>query len=270
MGAFVLVIIVVFVFAPTLASRWAQRNARRLLERGAVSEAEEWLNWSARFNPNDGRADLIRARCFRLLQQPEHYDEAIRSARQNGVPAELIERETALARVSAGDLPNEPDARMTGLIEAGASSNDVHIAFIYSHLYRNQLQQAKALLDEWSAVHSQEANAAYMGGIYWGTLGDLVQAQVNLELALDLEPLHELARTVLADLLERQGKLEQALIHRITLAHDHPFNEIVVTNLARLLRKTGRADDARRAVSSLASQTDVSNDFLWELGGNCI
>lgn len=265
-GAFILVIFVVFASAPTLSSRWARRAARRLLEKGAVTAAEDWLNWSARFTPKDGRADLLRARCFRLLQQPERYDEAIRSARQNNAPAELIERETALARISAGNLPNQPEGRMNGLIEAGTSSNDVHIAFIYAHLYRNQLQQAKALLDEWTAVHPQEANAAYMGGIYWGTLGDLAQAQLNLELALDLEPLHELARTVLADLLERQGELEQALIHRTTLANNHPFNEIAVTNLARLLRKTGRADDARHVVSPLTSRTDVSNDFLWELG----
>ncbi len=238
----------------------------RLLEEGAVSEARDWLTWSSPFTANDGRRDVILARCYRYWQQKDRFDAALRSAEENEAPPELIACESELGRISWGDLPEDPETRLVAMMESGASSSDVCTAFVFGYLYQNDPGRAEGLLNRWDEAYPGEANSAYLQGIFWRSMGDFTLARDGFEKAVERQPRHELARTALAELFEGLEDLEQALVHRLILAQRNPTNEPARLSVAELLRKTGRAGDAHRVAAPLAQQTTPSADALWELG----
>jgi mono/diheme cytochrome c family protein/predicted Zn-dependent protease len=258
-------LVLLLLIGPGVQAWWARRAAVRLLQQGAVSVSQDWLEWSARFTPKDGRADLIRAACFRCQHQEERFAEAIRSAEENGAPAELIEREAELARLQSGELPANAAAQMATMIESGASRQDVCAAFVYGFLTNKEPQRARKVLDAWAGDYPDEAAEAYMRGIFWRSVGESVLARESLEGAIKQQPRHELARTALAELLEAQGDFEGALAARIDLVDHCPSSETARLHLARLFRKAGRADDAFAVAAPLAA-SKPDTDVLWELG----
>ena len=244
----------------------ARRAAVRLLEEGAVSEARDWLTWSARFTASDGRRDVILARCYRYWLQNDRFNRALRSAEQNGAPPELIACESELGRISWGAMPEDPETRLATMVESGASSNDVCAAFVFGYLSQNDPGRAEGLLDRWAEASPDDVNQVYMRGIFGRSLGDFALARDGFQRAVEGQPRHELARTALAELLERQGELQQALVHRMDLAKRNRSSVAAILSLAGLLRKIGRAGDAQRVSASLALQANPSADVLWELG----
>ena len=77
------------------------------------------------------------------------------------------------------------------------------------------------------------------------------------ERALAIEPRHELARLALAQMDEAQNRCEAAIERYQPLAVAHPENVIIVSSLARSLRKAGRPAQAKSVLEPLASQPDV-------------
>jgi tetratricopeptide (TPR) repeat protein len=263
-GAVLLALLVLF--RGSAQAWWARRAATSELRAGAVSAAQGWLAWLARFRPEDGRADVIRAACFRSLRQGDRFAAAMRSAKQNKAPPELIEREVKLAQIQSGQLPEDPERQLAAMIEAGASPHDVCTAFVYGFLYRKQSERAKKVLDAWATDFPEHPAAGYMQGVYWRSLGEYALAEDALQAVLQEHPRHELARIALAELLEERGDLERALGHRFHLADSSPSSDTARLNLARLLRKTARIDEAQAVAARLASADEASADALWEWG----
>jgi cytochrome c/tetratricopeptide (TPR) repeat protein len=245
---------------------WARRAAARQLRAGAVSAAQDWLAWLAEFRPEDGRADLIRAACFRALRQGDRFAEAMRSAEENGAPPELIQRETKLAQIQSGQLPEDSEIQLAAMIHAGASPHEVCTAFVYGFLYRKEPERAKKVLDAWGTDFPEDAAVAYMRGVYQRALGEYTLAQEEFQAVLEKQPRHELARIALAEVLEERGHFERALAHRFHLADSRSSDDTARLSVARLLRKTGRIDEARTLAAPLASADEASADALWELG----
>jgi tetratricopeptide (TPR) repeat protein len=245
---------------------WARRAAARQLRAGAVSSAQDWLAWSAEFRPEDGRADLLRAACFRALRQGDAFLGALRSAEENGAPPELIQREAKLAQISSGELPQDPETQLAAMIRAGASPHDVCTAFVYGFLYRKEPERAKKVLDAWGTDFPDDTAVAYMRGVYQRALGGHALAQEELQAVLKEHPRHEPARIALAEVLEERGHFERALAHRLRLADSRSSDDTARLSVARLLRKTGRIDEARTLAATLASADEASEDALRELG----
>lgn len=245
---------------------WAGRAAARELRVGAVGAAQDWLAWLGRFRPEDGRADLLRAACFRSLRQADRFARALRSAEEHGAPPELIEREVKLAEIQSGGLPEDPELQLAAMIDAGAPPHDVYTAFVYGFLYRGETERAKKVLDAWATDSPGDANVACMRGVYLRSLGDYALAQEELQAVLEKQPRHDLARMALAEVLEEQGDFEAAAAQHLHLANSCFSNDMARLNLARLLRKSGRTDEARALAAPLVSRDEASDDALWEWG----
>ena len=250
--------------------------ASRRLRIGAVSTAQQWLAWSAWFDPSEGRTDLMQAACFRQRYEQDRWNEALQSAQRQGAPAEQIRQERQLGLIQAGRM-DEKENELSALVEAGVSPHDVCAAFVHGYLARQDPTRAKIVLDAWAADHPNQAHVAYMRGVYRQWLGDgagdlrrrnrcFDQAETEFQNALAREPRHELARRALAELLEDQDRLQEALAEYAALAAHSPASDAAKLGIGRLLRCLGSLGQARVALESLPPRLEASSGAAAEMG----
>jgi len=275
-GAAVVSIVALLLFGRSILSWWARQMALRRMNAGTISEAQQWLARSARFDADDGKTELMKAACFRRLYRQEGWSKALESAERKGASAARIRQERKLGLIQSGEFGEEANELVT-LLEGGVSQHEVCAAFVHGYLARGDPQNAKLVLDAWAADYPEGVHVAYMRGVYEQWLGEgagvLTQrhahfnrAQAEYETALAAEPRHELARTALAELFEEQDRLEEAARHYAALARHSPENENGKVGLARLLRELGHVDQARAVLEPLTLRPEVPLDVAAELG----
>lgn len=252
--------------------------AQAHLDDGAISVAQQWLDWSAWFDPGDGATDLLRAACFRRLRQPERWSEAVKRAEEKGASESQVQLEIKLGRIQDGNFDGEIQGELAAIAAAGVSPTDFYAALFNGYLVKKDPERAQVALDAWEASQPDDAHLATMKGVYWLRMTqselDLVQrqdfldrTQRELENALARQPRHELARLALAELFEDQSQLEEARDQVAALVASAPANETAQWRLAKLLRETNRLDDARAVLQSLPPQSQASVEFAAEMGG---
>jgi len=226
------------------------------MEVGAVLTAEKWLARSARLDPGDGRTDLMRAACYRRLEEVDGWFMAMQLAERKGAPVVPFEREHRLGLFQSGAQfdEGEPDWATT-MLGAGVSQREFDAALVHRYLRLQHPDKAKTLLDRWSANYPADADVAYMTGTYWQSLGEVARAETEFENALTRQPRHELARAALANLMEGMNRLDEALEQYVELATLSAGADTVTVKVARLLRKLGHLDKARTELESLASRS---------------
>lgn len=275
-GAAVVSIVALLLFGRSALSWWARQMALRRMNGGAISEAQQWLARSARFDPSDGKTELMKAACLRRLYRQDGWSEALESAERKGASAAQIRQERKLSLIQSGELGEEANELVT-LLEGGVSQHEVCAAFVHGYLARGDPKNANMVLDAWAADYPEGLHVAYMRGVYEQWLGEgagvLAQrhahfnrAQAEYEAALAAEPRHELARTALAELLEEQDRLEEAARQYAALVRYSPANEDGKVGLARLLRQLGHIDRARAVLAPLTLRPEVRPDAAAELG----
>ena len=262
----VIVLVVILLFGRRILARWARWTARGRMDARAVSAAQGWLRWSAWLEPGNGHTDLMQAACFRYLGQIEGWAAAMQSAEGKEAPASAIRQEVKLELIRSGEMYEGAVDELGTLIQSGLSPHDVAGAFVRGYLARGEFEKARLLLDVWAEDHPQAADVAYVRGLYWGQLGQGARAEADFRNALAGQPEHELARRALADLLEREDRLDEALRQYAELATRAPRNETAKVGLARMLRKLGRGAEARALLEPIISQPEPSADALAEMG----
>ncbi len=239
--------------------------ARASIHDGAISTAQEWLDWSAWLDSGDGATDLLRASCFRWLREQDRWQAALTLAEKKGAPASLVRQEETLGRIQGGQLDGGVEGELAAMTETGVPPDDLCTALVTGCLVTQNPARAKLVLDTWGAQYPEEAQLAYLRAVYWLWMSEVEhnivrrrdfteRARQEFERALAKQPRHELARAALVGLLEDQSRLEEAA----ALAADAPASEAAALNLARLLRGLGRLDDARRVLEPLTRQPQAS------------
>lgn len=235
---------------------WSTRQiAAYQMNVGALSTAQRWLTRSAWFDSDDGNTQLMQAACFRRLEQAG-WREALQLAEQNGAPAAKIDQEKRLGAIQSGQATEDVESEMVALLEAGVPPREVGTAVVEGFLANEAPEKARALLEAWARDNPGDANLAYIAGIRWRWLGDRANAEKEFRNAVVKQPQHELARMALAQLLEEQHRLDQALEQCVELAARFPANEPALLSLARLLRKQRRLGEARDVLEPLTSRPD--------------
>jgi hypothetical protein len=85
--AAILVILFVLLLGRGTLGLWCRSMGAHRMDIWAVSDAQRWLEWSCRLDPENGETDLMKAACFRHLGQKDRWAEAMQSAEQKGVLA---------------------------------------------------------------------------------------------------------------------------------------------------------------------------------------
>lgn len=246
---------------------WCGRQvAAQQIDAGAISTAQQWLAWSARFDSDHGRTELMQAACFRHLQQMDRWRSTLQLAEQKGAPTPQIQTERQLGSIQSGELTDGAEAVLVELIEAGVPPHEVSTALVHGYLAHDNSEMARALLDAWSADHPDVAQVAYMNGVYQRWMGEQARAETQFLDTLAKQPRHELARRALAQLFEDQHRLNEALEQCVELSDRFPTSAPAREILARVLRKLGRLDEARAVLGPLASQSEPSPGVVVEMG----
>jgi tetratricopeptide (TPR) repeat protein len=258
-----LVLACIVLFGRTTVAWWGRRAAAEHLARGAVSAAEEWLLWTDRVQPDDWRTDLLRAACFRHLRQQQAWEGALQTAEGRGARGRALELEVRL-----GDAQFAADgiaaADFDALLEGGAPPGEAAAAVVFGLLAQGTPAAARKLVEDWPAGAEDAAQKLYLLGVCSWSAGAREAARTELEQALDRQPEHEMARSTLARVLEEGDQFAPAHAHYAGLARTAPRRESVRVDLARILRKLGRMQEAR-AVLNPPDAGDASPGVAIEL-----
>jgi len=277
LGLVVVLATLVLLFGRGVLAWWARQTAASQIDVGALSAGQQWLDWAGRLDPHNAKTELMRAACFRQLNEEDRWRETLESAQAMGAPAERIEQEVRLGFIRSGRFGEAGQAEMGALIEGGVPLRDVARAFVYGHLSRKESERARMVLDAWEADRPNDPHVAYMRGVYWEWSAERVTdvagrrvcfdaARTEYQTALARQPRHELAGTALADLLLNQDQLQEALDQYVALAMRAPAIETAKVGMASLLRQLGRLDEARAVLKSPASQPEPSPAVAVEMG----
>jgi len=282
-GRFLLIasVIAVLIAAAAIFGRrllaWSARQwAADRMAVGAFSTAQRWLDWSAWFDPWDGRIDLMRATCLRRRYQQQAWSASLESARQKDAPADLVEREERLGRIQAGKINHQED-ELNALLADGVAIHDACTALVHGYLVRQDARRAEMVLSAWASDEPTSPHAAYMRAVYWLWQGDRAgdmlrrtecrtRAEQELRAAIAREPRHEMARQTLADILEEDDRLAEALPEYAALAALAPGNDAGKLGVARMLRSLGRLEEARLAMARLRAGRELPDGFAAEQG----
>ncbi len=268
----VMAIVAVLLFATLAVSGrfawgwWARRMATEQLEAWAINDALEWLDRADWFFAQNAASQLMRARSYRILEQQSACDEALAAAETLGATSQQIEAEELLGQIQSGEVFEQAERYITLLSSAGSAPNDIASALVMGCLARQQPSRAAVMLDGWAADMPDQAQTSYMRGLYWQRVNNLPEAQRSFELALELEPRHELAQVELASLLQRDKRLDDELKRFVDLASRYPRNELAFVGLARALRNQGRVDAARSVLEGAAATAEPTSRVALEMG----
>lgn len=260
------VAITALMFGPKALAVLARHMASREMAAWAIGSAQQWLTRAASLNPSDGTTDLMRAVCFRRLDQMDDWSAALQAAKRKGAPATQTQLETEIGFIQSGRFGENEELRLGALIEEGGSTHDVAAAFVHGFLVRGEYGKANMLLQDWGENYPNEAHVAYMRGVYGNQLDEPSQAIEAFEDALTKQPHHEPARRAIAELCETGDLLGKSFGHFAEFSARSPANAVAKVGLARVLRKRGNTEHARDALEPLASLQEPPENVAIEMG----
>ncbi|MGE0757923.1 MAG: c-type cytochrome [Pirellulaceae bacterium] len=251
---------------PFVVQAVIRERAASALETGAVYDAQQWIHLSRRLGSRHAELDLLQAACFRQLQQLESWSQAIEAARARHAGAMPIERETRLANTSLGDIPSRGGNPIAELLLAGASSYEITAAYVHGYLRREEPDHARLVLETWARDAPGDPRHGYLQGVIERWLSQPLQAEASFRQVLGKQPRHDPSRAALAQMLEHQNRLGEALAEYVELAKRAPRRAYVELDVARLLRKLGRVDEARTLLHELMKRLEAPEAANLEAG----
>ncbi|MEX2175230.1 MAG: c-type cytochrome [Pirellulaceae bacterium] len=264
-------VLAVALFGRSAAAWYARQTAARRLDAAAIGPAVRSLDWAERVNPGDYCTDLLRADCFRRLGERDAWQRAIESAEEHGAPDEPLRLARRLGDVRWGEDGSVSRGDYDELLTDGATPREAAEAVVQGLLTQRAensqaIDQAESLSDAWATDPADEAEAAHLRGVCAAAAGNREAARAEFEKTLQAQPGHEPAHNALARLLEEQYLLNEALPHAAAVYRAAGQRESARLGLARVLRKLGRLDDARRVLRPPADPAEASASAALELG----
>lgn len=260
----VLATVALVVLGAWVGSQWTRHKALGHMRRQEFTLAQGWLAWSARLAPGDHAVDVLKAACYRQLNQTAAWRKSLEEAVRKGATREHTAVELQLDRVRHGAVPKGA-AEIGQLTRAGVLPSDLATAMLLGYLEQMDAASAKAFLMRMPEDSVDEAHREYLWGVYLRKQEDLDGAEIRFTNALSKQPSHELAAADLASLLEERCELARAAETYSEMGVRCGGTMAATLGLARVLRKLGRLEQARAVLSGLAASPDPNAPGQLEL-----
>ncbi len=248
-----------------LGSALIRFRVDRAMERWAINPALQWLEWGIWLDPEDGEWDMMRAKCYRSLDQMASWRQSLESATAKGVSSNWIEVERKIASITSGHFPENTQDMRQRFLAVGLPMDDITAAIVRGHLASGDHGKARELLEQWETECVSDVHVTYMWGVYWEADRQRDKAVEQLQRALREQPDHELARVLLAQLYDSENLLDLALQEYVELVTRFPTNEFSQIGLASILRKFTRMTEARAILAPFVTREPASPDAMFQM-----
>ncbi len=213
------------------------------LAQGDVGEARRYAQEALQREPGNRLAqDLV----LRLLRPPAELGAAFprASTRREGVPpSALLARSRARALLYEGQ-DDEAIAVLQAAVKQGPYDEGLHYALGNLMVERASPAATVAFFSSEAARDEKPQASHYFKALGHEGMGDFEGAVSELRRALALDPAHELSQRQWGLLLERQGKLQPALVHLREATRIHPEYRPALLDAARVAERLGRPAEA--------------------------
>jgi mono/diheme cytochrome c family protein/predicted negative regulator of RcsB-dependent stress response len=251
---------------PTVTASRLLRAAEEHLAAGEIGPAWRAATEAARITPRDYRPELLRARCALSWQEPELWRQALDAAAAKELPETERRLYEALGVAAfSGEEPLKP-ADVARLIDLGAKPTDAATAVVDGLLARGNPAAAEEALASVPSDRVDEAHLQALRGQVAAARGQRQLAADAFHAALAKQAGHERAQGGLARLAEELYELAEALELVSQLYASAPDRETSRVNLARILRKLGRLDEARKILAAPDLPAEASVAVALERG----
>ncbi len=265
-AAAIMAVLAILFLGRDMFGQWARHRATRDLDIWAISDAQRWLDRADRIDPADGNTELLRAKCYRHLEQWGRRAESLKLAARQGVDVLDLRNEVTLGEIQSGELSGGTGNELGELTGSGIAPADIAASFIEGRLVHQDLRQADLLWQAWAAEFPDEPHVQFIHGMLALRGGDMSRAREDFERTLILQPRHELALIAMARLYKETSQYDQAVQLYVRLARNHPANDNVLAELAQTLRQLGRIELARQILTPAMSQPDPLPAVMVEAG----
>lgn len=226
-------------------------KAERFYEKGEVDAALIEIRNALQKNPSDGEAHLLLAHILADQGDGAAAEKEIQKARQLGVDRIRVDAALAKALLATGQFQRLLDEVQPAEGQKGEAWADVLAARVTAQLALRQVEPARADLNRLSKTMPKSVGAL-LGAARFAFLSmDSGRALALVEQALAKAPRRLEVWMLKADLLHRQGKLDDALVAYEQAAQAIPGSAIPRLAAARVLIDTGRFDAAQKQIDQV-------------------
>ena len=201
----------------------------------------------------------MRAACYRRLEQTDRWSAILQAVRDRVGSAQRWQQEIRLGLIQTGQAIESGEAQLVSLLDAGLPPHDVVPSFVLGYPARTTTNEPKRCWMPGRLMIRSPRTPRTCGAS--STASGLSDPRPwNNSAAPAQQPRHELAGIGIAELLEEQDHLEDALAAYVQLSRLHPWGERAKVGRTRVLRGLARVDEARRVLEPLAEVPDCSRE----------
>jgi tetratricopeptide (TPR) repeat protein len=227
-------------------------TARQALERGDPRAALVPLQVAEKIQPHRAEVQYLLAVAYRRAGQFEAFRRCLQRAADLNWPAEELERQNWQAVAQTGDVDTVRERLMETIAHDPPDqvAEEIYEAIARGYLASYRLRDAWRCLDMWLRWRPNAPQARMMRAYVYDQLDQVPAAIEDYRAAVEGLPASREARLKLAELLFRQGAVDEANSHyRACLAADAGDAEAFV-GAARCAQSQGDAAEARRCVAA--------------------
>lgn len=240
--------------------------ASRALASRDLKAADRWLAWSTRLGRDDATTELLRARLALKRNRLDDVRKHLLSAHRLGASPEQLNREQWLAQARAGQMREAAPHLPELLTDPRDDGPDICEAFATGYLMTFQIQQARSVLDAWSADFPDDDQPHVFRARVLLHEHNLKGAEAEFRIAHRLAPADMEPIQGIADILATQKNPEEALewYRRIPASSERSINARI--GEAGCLVALGRSAEAHEILSKLADAHPEHPTVLRDLG----
>lgn len=225
------------------------RQAQEALEKDHLDDARAHLAQVLKSRPSNAQAHFLASRAARKAGDAQEAAAHLERSRELGWPTEAVELEAVLLEVQRD--PRESEGRLLEAIGRDHPDSRLMLEAL-SRGYINLLSLDRALfcLDRWLEKDPHAVRALSWRGDVYDRLGRSEEALQDFQLAVDIDPGHDEARTRLAKLLLKDRKLQEAAAQFEVVQQHRPDDLEVLRGLARCRQDQDRREEAEQLLDT--------------------